>query len=91
MIKTFIAVAVTSALAAPAVAETVVSDGIVYTYTVSQTAKGTVIRGADSSGTPFELRVSGPRVEGRINGRAVAFRTRDVTTSRATVATLAAR
>lgn len=49
-------------------------EGVDYAYTTKQKGKATVIEGTATGGVPFRLVVSGSRVAGTYNNKAVQFR-----------------
>jgi hypothetical protein len=86
MIKIAFAFAATVAVVQPALAETFTRDGSTYTYKVEQRGKSTLISGiVEDTREPFELLVTGKRVNGSVAGRPVSFSTRDVVSSKPTV------
>ncbi len=77
-IKTsLVAVALASALAAPAIAKEVDQkferDGVTYSYSASSVETGTRIAGGNSQGDRYDLLVREGRVSGTYNGRSIRF------------------
>ncbi|RVT93842.1 hypothetical protein [Sphingomonas crocodyli] len=84
--KKIVALAIlTSAIAAPALAETqsFTRDGQTYTYEVKQAGEVAIVNGTDQSGKAFSLRVRNGRVSGNYAGTAVAFAAPKVQTAAA--------
>ena len=73
--KSFFALAIFSAFAAPAMAESFTRDGDTYDYTVSSMGEATIIDGSvRATGEEFHLKVSGMRVSGRFGASPVSYR-----------------
>lgn len=84
--KKIVALAIlTSAIAAPALAETqsFTRDGQTYQYKVTQAGNVAIVNGVDQSGKAFTLRVRNGRVSGNYAGTAVAFAAPTVQTAAA--------
>lgn len=52
-------------------------DGVTYSYSVTETPRGRLIRG-EADGEPFSLTVTSTRVYGTMNGNPVEFPRREV-------------
>lgn len=84
MTKTLIAFAALAAASQPALAETFTRDGTTYTYVSEQRGKSTYISGrVVDTKAPFNLRVSGTRVTGDVDGVPVSFSTRELVSAEA--------
>ena len=74
--KKIVALAIlTSAVAAPALAETqsFTRDGQTYQYEITKAGDSSIVTGTDQTGKAFSLRVRNGRVSGNYAGTAVAF------------------
>ena len=74
--KNIVALAIlTSAVAAPALAETqsFTRDGQTYQYEITKVGDAAIVSGTDQTGKAFSLRVRNGRVSGNYAGTAVAF------------------
>jgi hypothetical protein len=79
MLKTISILIAAAAFATPALAETLVHDGVTYVYAVEQRGNVKIIKGEDATTRrPFTLRVRSGWVEGVVDGSPVSFSTRDV-------------
>ena len=78
MKNTLLFVTVIGLVTTPAVADTVVDDGVTYTYDVAEHGSARIITGTDSAARPFVLRVSRGWVNGSVDGKTVSFSLRDV-------------
>jgi hypothetical protein len=85
MLKSTIFFVTAFAVTTTAVADTVVHEGITYTYRVKPAVNGRVITGQDSHGRKFVLRVRKSTVDGIVDGSPVSFSTRDVIRLKPTV------
>ena len=78
MKNTMLFVTALGLVATPALADTVVRDGVTYTYDVVEDGGARIITGTDSAARPFVLRVAHGWVHGSVDGKTVSFSLRDV-------------
>jgi hypothetical protein len=79
MLKTLSILIAAATLTTPALAETLVHEGVTYVYSVEQRGNAKIITGEDASThRPFTLRVRNGWVEGMVGGSPVSFSTHDV-------------
>lgn len=88
MLKSISILIAAAAASTPAIAETVVHNGVTYVYTVEQRGDIQILKGEDTkTRKPFTLRVSRNWVDGDVNGSPVSFSKRDVIRLKPRVAT----